>query len=78
MINLKTSSKALEDLLEVQASYSKGEHLVYGKLQIRSYFISKAISTEQARIIFKIRTRMINVKNNYLSSYQDLTCLLKC
>ena len=71
-------SKALEDLLEVQYTYSKGEHLVYGSLQMRSYFKSNAISTEQAKLIFKIRTRMINVKNNYRHSYQDLTCPLKC
>ena len=68
--------KAFEDLLDTQESYSKGESLSYGDLKLRSYFKSKRLYPSQATLIFKIRTRMLNVKNNYRQSYQDLRCPL--
>ena len=45
---------------------------------MRDYFRTTKISREQASLIFKIRTRMIDVKNNYRQSYTDLACPLDC
>ena len=65
---------AFENLLETQSSYSKGSNLGYGKLKMRSYLKSKKINSKQAKIVFKIRTRMINVKNNFKNGSSDTNC----
>ena len=67
-------SKAFEDLLDLQSKLTKGENLMYGNLEIRSYLTSNQINSKQAQSIFRIRTRMTNVKNNYKQSYNDLLC----
>ena len=61
---IKEASKniAFENLLETQMEYSKGSNLGYGNFKMRAYLKSKKINVNQAKIIFKIRTRMINVK----------------
>ena len=41
---------------------------------MRSYLKNKHINPKQAKIIFKIRTRMLNVKNNFKNGYVDLSC----
>ena len=72
-------SKAFEDLLEQQLRYSKGEELVYGELNMRRYLKTKSINLNQAKIIFKFRSRMINVKGNFKGSHQnDMSCPLGC
>ena len=58
-------TKTFEDLLDRQLQYSKGSDLVYGTLQMRSYLKTNEISTNQAELIFKFRSRMINVKDKY-------------
>ena len=60
--------KVFNDLLVIQEQYSKGSNLSYGKLKMRSYFKKKEISRQHASLIFKFRTRMIQVKNNFKNS----------
>ena len=67
-------TKAFDDLIEKQTNYLKGEDLSYGKLEIRTYLLSKNINTSQKNLIFKIRTNMINVKSNYSHSYIEFSC----
>ena len=67
-------AKAFEDLLESQTELSKGSNLNYGDLKMRSYLKSNHINIKQAKLIFKIRTRMMNVKTNYKQNYNDLSC----
>ena len=65
---------AFENLLETQMEYSKGSNLGYGSLKIRSYLKSTEINSNQAKIIFKIRTRMIQVYNNFKNGFDDVKC----
>ena len=46
----------------------------YGELRMRDYLKSKSMYSNQAKIIFKIRTRMINVKNNFRNGSTDVNC----
>ena len=54
--------------------YSKGSNIGYGKFMMRSYLKSKKIHSNQARILFKIRTRMIKVKNNFRNGVIETKC----
>ena len=42
-------SKAFDDLLEQQLSYSKGEQLVYGELKMRRYLKTRNMNSNQAK-----------------------------
>ena len=70
--------KGFEDLLLKSENYSKGENLLYGNLDMRKYLKSKHLTTNQKKMIFKFRTRMINVKENFRSSYKNLNCRFNC
>ena len=63
---------AFENLLDTQMEYSKGINLGYGSLKIRTYLKSSEINSNQAKIIFKIRTRMIKVHNNFKNGSVDV------
>ena len=43
---------------------------------MRTYLKTKYIHENQARIIFKVRTRMLNVKNNFKNNHKNLCCLI--
>ena len=78
MVKRAYKAKAFEDLISKSEDYSKGENLLYGDLIIRKYLKSKNLTTNQKKIIFKFRTRMINVKGNFSSSYINLNCRFNC
>ena len=69
-------------LREVSREYLlslKGKHSKLGSLQntyiLDTYLASNSISTEEKQILFKLRTRMIDVKSNFRTQYgQDLAC----
>ena len=44
---------------------SKGNRLNFNKLEMQSYLKSNKISSKEAKILFKIRTNMLEVKKNY-------------
>ena len=41
---------------------------------MRSYFKSKTLSTQQAKLVFQFRTRMVQVKENFKKNSQNLLC----
>ena len=65
---------AFENLLEAQLEYSKGSNLGYGSLKSRSYLKSAKINANQAKTIFRIRTRMLKVKNNFKNGSVNTKC----
>ena len=67
-------SKAFEDLTDKQIDNSKGSNIGYGSLNMRDYLKTKNINKSQAILLFKIRTRMLNVKNNFKNGNLDLSC----
>ena len=69
-------SQAFDDLLEKQLSYSsKGSNLVYGELKIRDYLKNQSINASHAKLIFALRSNMLNVKQNFKGSHlNDMSC----
>ena len=51
--------------------HSKMLLLSYDSLKMQSYFISSVVSTKQAKSIFKFRTHMSNVKDNFKFMYKE-------
>ena len=57
---------------------SKGENLNYTNLKTQPYFNSSKISTRQAKLLFKIRSRMLHVKCNFKQMYKCRPLGLLC
>ena len=62
-------------MLDIQEKYSKGSNLSYGKLKMRNYLKMKEIGRQHASLIFKFRTRMVQVKNNFKNTHlKNMLC----
>ena len=48
---------------------SKGKGLKYDKLEMQTYLWSDKLSLKEAKLLFKIRTRMLDVKTNFKNKY---------
>ena len=48
---------------------SKGNNLSYYNLKMRNYFSSNIITTKQCKLLFKIRTDMLDVKVNFKNKF---------
>ena len=68
----------LKRLLAIKARHSKGDNLEYARLETNKYLLSKVITAPQALLLFKIRSRMLNVKMNFKETYQNDIILLQC
>ena len=64
--------------MEIKARHTKGENLEFVKLETRKYFLCKSITVNQALLLFKVRSRMLDVKINFRNKFQDdqLQCYL--
>ena len=72
----KINEAAFKYLNKIKSSHSKVKNINYEKVEIQPYLIDTNFSTKEKQLLFRLRTRMTNVKMNFSSSYQDLTCNL--
>ena len=69
--------KSFNDLLRKKESHSKMTNLVYDDLKLQNYLKSDAnITNEEKYLLFKLRTRMTEMKSNFKNRYIDYLCLL--
>jgi len=62
----------------------KGNKLKYNKLKIQNYLTSDKFTTQEAKLLFKIRTNMLDFKVNFKNKYgktmvndeEDILCPL--
>ena len=52
------------------------EHINFKKLETQSYLKSYAFKTDEKQLLFKLRTRMTNVKCNFKTMYTNTDCNL--
>ena len=65
---------AREYLISLKEKHSKLDN-IKNTYTLEPYLTSNNITTEEKQTLFKLRTRMIEVKDNFKSYYgQDLTC----
>ena len=76
IINKAVKHKFLEKLKQTGAEKSKVSNLInnenYVELRMQKYLTK--LTRQEASIIFKTKTRMLDVKNNYKNKYNDLKC----
>ena len=65
-------------LIAIKNRHEKNKHIEYSKLETSKYLLSNMFSVTQSRILFKLRTRMLDVKANFKNKYQNNISLLVC
>jgi hypothetical protein len=75
IVKKKTNEKALEYLNTIKSQHSKMENLNYTEIKMKSY-LKENISKSQ--LLFKFRTRMIDVRHNFRSKYESKSENIKC
>ena len=66
---------AFEDLLEKAKSHSKVREDLYSDLKGMEYMKDPRFTTEDVNTLFRFRTRMFNVKNNFRNQYRSTNLL---
>ena len=57
---------------------SKGKDLIYAKLETMNYLINEGFSPQESKLLFKLRSRMLNVKGNFKNKYLNNDTFLQC
>ena len=76
ILNGAVKNKAFEELEKLKSSHSKVQKLKYHKLEMQRYSKPNQlkISKDEAITIFKMRSRVTEVKINYQAKYENLEC----
>ena len=75
IIKEKVRKAAFESLLERKETHSKVQAIKYDKFYIQEYLSSSKFTMREKQLLFKLRTRMLDTKNNFKSMYPgNLQC----
>ena len=66
--------KALKELNAVKARHSKVLHIVHNKFEIQKYLEGGHLSTLESKFLFALRSRMLDLKENYRGKDRDNIC----
>ena len=69
---IKSSLSALEYLNAIKAKHSKVLNIPHTTLEMQSYLKPSQITIIEAKFIFLVRTRMLDVKTNFTNKYNDV------
>ena len=70
-------SAALNYLNSLKETHSKLENIEFNNLECQEYFNDKRLSPNEVKLLFNLRTRMFNCKDNFKNQYQeDIWCQL--
>ena len=76
MVRKRCRSAALKQLLTAKSNHSKMASLNYSDLKTQEYLVNKSFHCGDAKLLFSLRTRMVNVRNNYKNRQGDICCPL--
>ena len=76
ILNKAIEDKALKDLNQIKIKHSKVLHLKHDYMKMKKYLMPNKMKTtrDEIQLIFKLRSRMTNIKKNYEGMYDDLEC----
>ena len=67
----KILQKSFQYLKNISDNQSKLSYNSYKKLRIQDYLISTKFSNHEKELLIKLRTRMVDVKDNFKQKYED-------
>lgn len=79
IIKKHIQSAAFQQYIEVQKSKSKIKNIEYTNLKTQEYLLSNKFTNSECFLLFKLRSRMIDIKENFKSSHlSDMKCRKGC
>ena len=83
LVKRKSEIKAFEYLNKLKATHSKMHNIKFDQIKCADYLMGKSTTQTEAKILFKFRTRMAPVKQNFKTQYHanlfcDLCKVSKC
>merc|ERR1711947_32282 len=75
LVKRKTTEAGLKYLLSEKNNQTKILHIVYTKLEMQEYLMSEKHNTELSKLIFKARSKMLDIKLHKRWKYTDVTCV---
>ena len=75
-VKAKAQEYSLNILLEKKETHSKMSNLQYFELKLQTYFHQEGLSIKQIQDVFRFRTRMIQVRENYKGQRGPYLCPL--
>jgi hypothetical protein len=77
MIKTKIRRLAFNDLENLKKGHSKVNAIIYKKFEPQKYITSGTFNNDQIYLLFKLRTRMVDVKRNFKNLYNnEMSCRL--
>ena len=76
MMKIKSKEYTLNYLLEIKDSHSKIDNLEYPELKLQNYLRDDEIPLNEARNLYRFRTRVANFKENFKNGHQS--CAIPC
>ena len=73
-IKTKVKEMALQYLNSLKSKHSKVKHIKFEQLNPQKYFFQEDFTIKEIQLLFNLRTRMIDVKKNFSSIYENLNC----
>ena len=78
-VKTKITKAAFKYLESIKNGHSKIRDIKYNKLEVQPYILSDELSNEEISSMFAVRSRMTNVKRNFINKFnQNLSCTLGC
>ena len=74
IVKKKIHSKYLCFLNELKMKHSKSEYLECSTIKMADYLQSAKFTTREKRLLFKLRSRTLDVKGNFPGQFKDLLC----
>ena len=77
VVKIKIEMNAGKHLEGIRLAHSKTEHIRLVGFKPAEYLLSKNVRTEDVKTLFKLRTRMVEVKDNFRNSHtENMWCRL--
>ena len=76
LLDKAVEEKAFEELQQKKGKHTKVMNLSYSKLKMQKYLKANNSNNtvEEAQVIFKLRSRMTDVKANFKNKYEEFEC----
>ena len=74
IVEEKIGKAALKYLQELKKKHSKSRNIPSDKIEVKQYFSDRRFSKEEVQLLFTLRTKLLDVKQNFKSQFKNLQC----
>ena len=74
-VKSKVKINQLKQLNDMKKTHSKSEHLNCSELELAKYLEDPSFNTKQKQLLFKLRSRTLDVKANFRGQNSDIMCI---